>query len=92
MSYQRKCRYFSMEYVGNPGAVPACNRDAVLEAFDCLNCKDNPDNKKLTNADLYRSYSDEKMAELFSQIETEGKAYGPRGKAQWLNWLRQEAT
>ena len=44
----------------------------------------------MTNADLCRSYSDEQLAELFNQIETEGRAYGPRGKAQWLKWLKQE--
>ena len=45
-----------------------------------------------TNADLYRSYSDEQLAELFNQIETEGKAYGPRGKKAWLDWLKQGVT
>ena len=47
---------------------------------------------KRTNADLYRSYSDEQLADLFNQIETEGRAYGPRGKNAWLDWLKQEAT
>ena len=48
--------------------------------------------RKQTNADLYRLYSDEQIAELFNQIETEGKAYGPRGKKAWLDWLKQEAS
>ena len=48
--------------------------------------------KPQTNADRIRSYSDEQLADLFSQIETEGRAYGPRGNVQWLNWLQQEAT
>ena len=36
--YNRQCKWFLMEYVGNPGAVPACNQKKILEAFDCSNC------------------------------------------------------
>lgn len=39
MKYNRNCKYFSMEYVGNPGKVPACNKNGVLEAFDCADCQ-----------------------------------------------------
>ncbi len=41
--YNEKCKYFSWEYVGNPGRVPACNKNKVLEAFDCSTCGFNPD-------------------------------------------------
>lgn len=50
MSYNQKCKYFSMEYVGNPGPVPVCNKREVLEVFDCTYCKDNLDNEKKTDA------------------------------------------
>lgn len=42
--YNEKCNYFSWEYVGNPGRVPTCNKNKVLEVFDCSNCKFNFDN------------------------------------------------
>lgn len=41
MSYNESCSYFSREYVGNPGPVPACNKKAVLEAFNCSTCEYN---------------------------------------------------
>ena len=67
MSYNKKCRWFSMEYVGNPGAVPACNRDAVLEAFDCSTCKENQINANPTNADRIRAMRDEELAIIFAE-------------------------
>ena len=45
--YNEKCRYFSLEYVGNPGPVPSCNKDSILEAFNCSACEYNPDNQKV---------------------------------------------
>jgi len=42
----------------------------------------------MTQGDRFRFYSDEALAELFNQIETEGRAYGPRGKAAWLRMLQ----
>lgn len=41
--YNEKCDYFSWEYVGNPGRVPVCNKNHVLEVFDCSNCQFNFD-------------------------------------------------
>ena len=49
------------------------------------------DNKPIkTNYDLYRECSLEQLADLFNRIETEGRAYGPRGKYAWLKWLREK--
>lgn len=48
--------------------------------------------RPVTNADRTRAKSDEELAELLNWVETEGRAYGPRGKAAWLDWLREEAT
>lgn len=45
----------------------------------------------LTNADRIRSMTDEELAEWVWGAETAGRAYGPRGKQSWLNWLKQEA-
>ena len=48
-------------------------------------------NKKKTNADRIRSMTDEELADWVWAAETAGRAYGPRGKQAWLDWLRQEA-
>lgn len=45
----------------------------------------------ITNADRIRVMSDEELADWVWGAETAGRAYGPRGKQAWLNWLRQEA-
>lgn len=63
----------------------------------CLNCNSYLKNveihsgeKSRTNVDRVRAMNAEQLAELFNGIETEGRAYGPRGKNQWLDWLKQE--
>lgn len=48
--------------------------------------------KPQTNADRIRSMTDEELAEWVWGAETAGRAYGPRGKQAWLDWLRQEAS
>ena len=48
--------------------------------------------KPQTNADRIRSMSDEELADWVWGAETAGRAYGPRGKKAWLDWLKQEAT
>lgn len=89
MSYNKKCRWFSMEYVGNPGAVPSCNRDAVLEVFDCSTCEENPNNAKRTNADRIRAMSDKELAIWMNSIikdrNIEVTCDG------WLIWLKSPA-
>ena len=46
---------------------------------------------KPTRADKIRSMSDEELADWVWGAETAGRAYGPRGKKAWLDWLKQEA-
>lgn len=48
--------------------------------------------KPITNADLIRAMTDEELAEWAWGVETAGRAYGPRGKKAWLDWLKQEAS
>ena len=45
---------------------------------------------KQTNADRIRSMTDEELAEWVWGAESAGRAYGPRGKKAWLDWLKQE--
>ena len=47
---------------------------------------------KHTNADRVRSKSDEDLADWLWVVESEGRIYGPRGKAAWIKWLKQEAA
>ena len=61
-----------------------CSRGKNRDAAFCAGWE------KMTNADRIRSFSDEELADLFNRIETDGKAYGPIGKAQWLKRLKQE--
>lgn len=44
-----------------------------------------------TNGDRIRSMSDEELADWVWGIESAGRAYGPRGKNAWLDWLEKEA-
>lgn len=44
-----------------------------------------------TNGDRLRAMSDEELADWVWGAETAGRAYGPRGKKAWLDWLIQEA-
>ena len=66
-----------------------CNekRDSPVDDID----RDCPYYREKTNGDRYRAMSNEQLAELFSEIETEGRAYGPRGKAAWLAYLEEAA-
>ena len=45
-----------------------------------------------TNADRIRAMTDEELAEWVWGVETSGRAYGPRGKKAWLDWLKEEAS
>ena len=45
----------------------------------------------ITNADRIRAMSDEELAGMFCRAETDGRAYGPGGKAYWLKWLQSPA-
>lgn len=91
MSYNRNCKWFSMEYVGNPGAVPACNQKGTLELFDCASCPENPVNKKRTNADRIRAMTDEELAEWINKHDCHTNLYGYDHKDAVIDWLKQEA-
>jgi hypothetical protein len=36
--------------------------------------------------------TDEELADLIWGAESDGRAYGPRGKNAWLDWLKQEVN
>ena len=44
----------------------------------------------VTNGDKIRAMTDEELAEWVWSAESAGRAYGPRGKKAWLDWLKQE--
>lgn len=46
---------------------------------------------KQTHADRIRSMTDEELAIWVWNAESAGRAYGPRWKKAWLDWLQQEA-
>ena len=43
----------------------------------------------VTNADRVHAMTDEELADWVWGVETAGRAYGPRGKKAWLDWLKQ---
>lgn len=48
--------------------------------------------KPQTNADKIRGMTDEELADWVWGAESSGRAYGPRGKKAWLDWLKEEAV
>lgn len=73
-----------MEVMGMMEHSPDFNRkiaDALEAAYE--KAKHTP-----TNADRIRAMSDEELAGMLSRVETDGKAYGPNGKAYWIEWLQ----
>lgn len=46
--------------------------------------------KPRNNFELLKTMSMEQMAEFINGAESEGRAYGPKGKAAWLKWLNAE--
>ena len=62
--------------------------DWCSENEDCALFKPKPQ----TNADKIRAMSDEELAEWVWGVETSGRAYGPRGKKAWLDWLKREVS
>ena len=65
-------------YCGSTGGYATCQYRQLHEP-------------KKTHGDWLRSHSDRELAAWAHRIETEGRAFGPRGFAYWLKWLRQEA-
>ena len=78
--------------------VKICQKCGAIAEWDsyfggtrCTRC-DFVEKPKQTNADRIRAMSDEEMADFVWGVETAGRAYGPRGKKAWLDWLKQEVT
>jgi hypothetical protein len=44
--------------------------------------------KPRNNFELLKTMSMEQMAEFINGAESEGRAYGPKGKSAWLKWLK----
>lgn len=46
---------------------------------------------KRSNYDRIKSMTVEEMAKFMNKAETNARAYGIKGVASWLEWLKQEA-
>jgi hypothetical protein len=46
--------------------------------------------KPRNNFERIKAMSMEELAAFINGAESEGRAYGPKGKNAWLNWLKQE--
>lgn len=57
----------------------------------CVECGLSRKNyKPMTNGERIRRMTDVELADWVWGAETAGRAYGPRGKKAWLDWLKQE--
>lgn len=56
-----------------------------------IGCSRYEKRKPITNYDLLIRKTPEELADWVWGVETAGRAYGPRGKKAWLDWLKQEA-
>lgn len=52
-------------------------------------CTEEPPRR--SKGDVIRAMTDEELADWVWGAETAGRAYGPRGKKAWLDWLKEEA-
>lgn len=69
----------------------ACDTGDMLDAVEDFPAANVRENTIRTQADRIRAMSDEKLAGMFCRTETCGWAYGPSGKAYWLEWLKSPA-
>lgn len=46
--------------------------------------------KPRNNFERVKQMTMDELAVLFNGCESEGRAYGPKGKSAWLNWLNAE--
>ena len=46
----------------------------------------------MTWGDKIRAMTDEEIADWVWIAEMSGRAYGPKGKKAWLDWLEEEVT
>ena len=63
----------------------------IRNDFNPAECDYIKTNSPITNADRIRAMTDEELAIWVWGAESAGRAYGPRGKKAWLDWLQQEA-
>ena len=82
----RNCVNLREEWCDKKKDSPDPDIDRECPYYGCSSIE-----KGITNYDLCRSSSIEELADLFNRIETEGRVYGPRGKAAWVKWLNQYA-
>jgi hypothetical protein len=55
-------------------------------------CSSGVERKPRNNYERVKQMTMEELAVLFNGCESEGRAYGPKGKAAWLKWLNAEDT
>lgn len=72
-----KCRNPECEYAGRKVWVMICAHEYVAPP--------------MTHGDQLRAMSDKELANYLNNVESDGRVYGPKGKAHWLDWLKQEA-
>lgn len=78
-----------INYIGQSNIYEAkCYNCGYYFAFGELDLYE--EKKPVTNADRIRQMTDVELADWVWGAETAGRAYGPRGKASWLRWLKQE--
>ena len=55
-----------------------------------LGCQSGTERKPRNNFERIKQMTMEELAVLFNGCESEGRAYGIKGKAAWLKWLNAE--
>lgn len=89
--YKEDCYWYREEQDMNAHiSYCLCNNKFPLDS--CENCENYHSRSKRTQGDRIRSMSDEQLADFIWGVETEGRAYGPRGRKAWIDWLKQEET
>lgn len=67
--------------------------DRLCKLFDrtmVAGCPYGEECKPRNNFERIKQMTMEELAVLFNGCESEGRAYGPKGKAAWLKWLNVE--
>lgn len=54
-------------------------------------CSSGIERKPRNNFERLKLMTMDELATLINGAESEGRAYGPKGKAAWLKWLKAEA-
>lgn len=87
--YKEDCYWYREEQDMN-ARIPHCLCTNQFPLNSCENCEDYHSRSKRTQGDRIRSMTDEELADWVWGVETAGRAYGPRGKNAWLDWLKEE--